>query len=176
MTERGFGRNVEAVFGTWDRKFHPLARGPLAAVELNKEKDEVTFTFEDGSKAVYGVEGDCCSHSWVEHVEIVGDVKGAKVIEVSENTEDATGDEARNQSKKEKKSWETDEEFAAREPDNYEREHESLQVYQTTFKTDRACVITLEYRNSSNGYYGGNLTDPRIVEPDGTETQFDRYA
>jgi len=174
MRDAGFGRNLETVFGTWDRKFHPLARGPLASVELNGEKDEVTFTFEDGSRAIYGVEGDCCSHSWVEHLEIVGDVKGAKVVEVSENTEDATKDDTKNPLEaKERYRGESDEAFAEREPD---REHESLQVYQTTFKTDRACVITIEYRNSSNGYYGGNLTAPRIVEPDGTSTQFDEYG
>jgi hypothetical protein len=35
-------------------------------------------------------------------------------------------------------------------------DHECLTVYQTHFRTERGDV-TLEFRNSSNGYYGGYL-------------------
>lgn len=148
MSEMGFGRNVEAVFGTWEDKFRPLAGRKLASVDLNKAKDEVTFTFQDGVTVVYGVEGDCCSHSWVEYVVVFGDVVGAEIVEVSESSMDVSDDDSKN---------------PITDASHGGREHECLQVYSTVFKTDRACAITLEYRNSSNGYYGGNLTEPTVT-------------
>ena len=87
-----------------------------------------TIEFEDGSEHFY-VEGDCCSHSWIEHFSVPNDLEGATILEV---TELHLGAE-----------------------DNVDG-HEYLQSYETCFRTNRG-DITLEYRNSSNGYYGGYL-------------------
>lgn len=96
----------------------------------DKETDDdiITFNFEDGSES-YCVEGDCCSTSWIEHLTIPDNVQGSKVISVEELT---IGEQ--------------------QEINNYEY----LQVYETRIRTNRGDIV-LEYRNSSNGYYGGYL-------------------
>jgi hypothetical protein len=106
---------------------------PLAAVSLTQgsSSDTVTFVFLDGSAASYKTEGDCCSHSWVEHLEAPNDLVGAVIIDVKE-------DPILNED----------------DPDN----HDYIQVYHTRFVTNRGEIV-LEYRNSSNGYYGGYLVD-----------------
>lgn len=114
---------------------HDLMVGKiLKSVDLSADKARITFAFADGTTQAFGVSGDCCSNSWIEHMETPGDVDGAKVLAVEES--DVVVDDSP----------------AA------VAEHEHLQVYQTFFRTDKG-TITLEYRNSSNGYYGGSL-DP----------------
>lgn len=117
----------------------------LKSVELSKNKEKVVFKFQDGHKQVFGVEGDCCSHSWIEHLETLSDLCGATLLSVNEASIDRTDDDDYNPI--EYKS----EEYVA-------REHECLNVYSTHFVTDRGEIV-LEYRNSSNGYYGGYLVD-----------------
>lgn len=114
----------------------------LTSVCLENNKERIVFTFADGSSQAFGVEGDCCSQSWIEHLEAPNDVNGAIVLGFSEDSADATEDDTKN---------------PVVSKDSYQpREHESLQVYQSRFKTDRGEIV-LEYRNSSNGYYGGTL-------------------
>lgn len=114
----------------------------IESVTLDKSKDVVTFKFQDGHIRRFGVEGDCCSHSWIEHLERPMGLEGATLTGHDHGgTVDATEDDAEN---------------PQREDGGY-REHECLQVYQDIFHMDRG-DICLEYRNSSNGYYGGCLT------------------
>lgn len=115
-------------------RFRDMIGRKLSTVTLNDDGAAVLFTFDEGPTARFDVEGDCCSTSWVEHLELPGNIKGATVLSVddsvpitqdhSEHDEDNGGD--------------------------------SIQVYNTVFRTDRGDIV-LEYRNSSNGYYGGSL-------------------
>lgn len=115
-------------------------------VSLNNEKDIITFTFLDGNNQQYGVAGDCCSHSWIEHLEIPNDIKGATILSVDDsNSVDETENDALNPVIQHNKDWSS-------------REHESLLVYNTKFHTDKGDIV-LEYRNSSNGYYGGYIVE-----------------
>ncbi len=102
----------------------------LVSVYLSHDKETIIFEM-DGGPVVFAVEGECCSHSWIEHLETPIDMFGAKVLDMSQNYVDET------------------------DPAVLEA-HESLTVYQTHFHTDRGDIV-LEYRNSSNGYYGGYL-------------------
>lgn len=120
----------------------------IDAVLLDDDRDRVLFRFQDGSDRSYGVEGDCCSHSWIEHLEMPSDFKGAKILSV----EDGGG-----------VAWDNHECVQSERDDDYRvtKEgcgHDSLSVYNTLFKTDKGTIV-LEYRNDSNGYYGGYLTD-----------------
>lgn len=108
----------------------------LASVSLNETKDRITFRFDDGSERAFGVEGDCCSSSWIEHLEMPGDVAGATLTAVTDSAP-ITQDHA-----------EHDDENGG----------DSIEVYNTVFRTDRGDIV-LEYRNSSNGYYGGYLVN-----------------
>lgn len=144
MSDR-FGDNVQALFGYYaGEQMRGMLNKPLAAVELSDDKQTITFRFKDGSSQEFGVEGDCCSSSWIEHLTLPDDYVGAAITNVTEASMDRTDDEAFNP--KGEPRWEGDE----------GREHESLQVYETRFVTPRGEIV-LEYRNSSNGYYGGYL-------------------
>ena len=104
----------------------------IESVTLSGDKERIDFVFGDGTRKAYGVEGDCCSVSWIEHLEVPDDVKGATLTSV----DDGDGVEAE-------------------DPDD---KYDCLQVYNTTFHTNRGDIV-LEYRNESNGYYGGYLID-----------------
>lgn len=116
--------------------FENMIGKTLKAVTLGAAKDRVTFDFADGFSRSFGVEGDCCSSSWIEHLELPGDIEGATLLSVQDSApitqSHADHDEACGDS--------------------------FIEVYNTAFKTDRGEIV-LEYRNSSNGYYGGYLVD-----------------
>jgi len=125
--DEGFISNLHRVFGPGS-DYDGMGGKPLASVKLNEDSSEITFAFQDGSSARFGVEGDCCSRSWIEHLTVPDDIAGAELVSV----EDARIDRIE------------------------KSEFEYLQVYKTHFKTAKGDII-LEYRNSSNGYYGGYL-------------------
>ncbi len=132
------------IYNIEESTLHMVGR-KLASVTLNKERNTIAFAFEDGKVQTFGVEGDCCSRSWIEHLEMPNDIKGATITGAHDSDYvNATEDDEKN---------------PVVNPGDYQpREYECLKVYQTVFHTDRG-DISLEYRNSSNGYYGGSLTD-----------------
>jgi hypothetical protein len=84
----------------------------------------------EGDKFVYVPVGDCCSTTWIEHLEVprLPPKKGALITAVEQidmGSEDS-------------------------------KEHDCLAFYETRIKTTAGEVV-VEYRNSSNGYYGGSL-------------------
>lgn len=119
---------------------------PLRLIHLSVDKQTITFEFQDGSMQAFQAEGDCCSQSWIEHLTMPDDYIGAKITNVTQaDYVDATDDDQLNP-KRAEPYYEGDE----------SREHECLKVYETRFHTNRGEIV-LEYRNSSNGYYGGYL-------------------
>lgn len=122
----------------------------IESVVLDSAADRVTFKFQDGFERSYGVEGDCCSHSWIEHLEMPNEVSGATIISV----EDSDGIAYDNHECKGYDYSKTDEENTAAGACG----HDSLAVYNTKFQTTKGTIV-LEYRNDSNGYYGGYLID-----------------
>jgi hypothetical protein len=105
---------------------------PLYSVTLDDAKDVLTFTFQDGGAVRYSAEGECCSSSWIEHLEVPNDVKDRTLVSVDNNTVDT--------------------------PDSVDTsQFDCLQCYRTVFRLDNGEAITLEFRNNSNGYYGGYL-------------------
>src|SRR3990167_10396497 len=102
---------------------------PLSSVRLSLDQEEIVFKFQDNTEYVFGVEGDCCSYSWIEHLEMPLDINGAMLLSVNYSAP-ITSDHIDHD-------------------DNGE-----ISVYNTVFRTNHG-DITLEFRNSSNGYYGG---------------------
>jgi hypothetical protein len=102
---------------------------------VEHDKDNLRFFFEDGKKWFLQAEGDCCSYTWIEHLEKPSDadLKGATLLDVFESSpvEDNDG------------KVDADDD-------------ECIQFYLTTFRTSVG-DIQVDYRNSSNGYYGGSL-------------------
>lgn len=123
--------------------FNPAIVGRvLRSVEVSDEKTTLTLTFDDGSINRYVAYGDCCSETWIEYLTVPSDVNGATITEVP--TDYVDGREA------------TEDERAASLA--HHDWIEVLTVYQSSIKTDRGEII-VEYRNDSNGYYGGSLNE-----------------
>lgn len=86
---------------------------------------------------VVRVDADCCSHTWIENVELPALGFPALVTAVEEL--DLPAD------------------YYARHPGP--AEEESLALYGAKIVTDRGEIV-IDFRNESNGYYGGNLVWP----------------
>jgi hypothetical protein len=119
------------------------------SVELLGDKDRILLRFQDGSDRSYGVEGDCCSTSWIEHLEMPPDVRGAVILSVDDGGEVEPWDGHVCVETQYDKDYKVRKEGCG---------HESLAVYNTRFHTNKGDIV-MEYRNDSNGYYGGYLVD-----------------
>ena len=113
-------------------KTNPLVGKTLVGVDVADDKRAMRFRLSDGSGVVVKADGDCCSDTWIESVEMPTEIP-ATVLSV-ENI-DLPGS-------------------CVSHP-----EYDCLQVYGLKVVTDKGTMI-VDYRNSSNGYYGGNLAWP----------------
>jgi len=104
----------------------------LTAVYLAEDKEAIKFEIEGGDPLVVRCDGDCCSHTWIEHLELPALGLPATVVSVEHLD-------------------------LNKEPD--ETDGEYVQFYGCKIVTDRGEIV-IDYRNSSNGYYGGSLSWP----------------
>ena len=104
----------------------------LTGIKIADDKKALLFTTSDGD-IVVKVDGDCCSDSWVENIEMPAMGFPAKVVSADDIDM----------------------------PDVDERTDDGDRIAHYGFKivTDKG-HITIDYRNASNGYYGGNLSWP----------------
>ena len=98
----------------------------LSKVELATDKKAIRFTV-DGEPVVAKCDGDCCSDTWIESVEMPAGGLPAKILEAVDL--------------------------------NLPQASNELALYGLKLVTDKGDLV-LDYRNESNGYYGGNLTWP----------------
>lgn len=110
----------------------------IVSVEIDPSHCYLRFKTENRDILIYETEGDCCSSSWIEHVENADQLVGAKVEGV-QNVD-----------------------MSHKNEDNSDK-YECLQVYGVKILLKDRPTFFLEYRNSSNGYYGGYITGP--LEP-----------
>lgn len=117
-------------------KKHDLFGGTIVAIHLASDREAIKFTLADGREVVARCDGDCCSHTWIEDVfdpeAALGEVTKAEDIDLPAE-------------------WQT-----KTKTDNYEEE---MAYYGFAIETPKG-RCTIAYRNSSNGYYGGNLSWP----------------
>lgn len=90
------------------------------------------------------VEGTCCSHTWIENVEFPSFVPW--IIKNLENIEDP---EVETPCKENDKSCNCN--------SDTEYGHEYIQYYGYRITTERGEHLEIDFRNDSNGYYGGYL-------------------
>lgn len=132
-------------------EFNDIIGRVVDSVTLDSSADRISFKFQDGYERSYGVEGDCCSRSWIEHLELPPNVQGA----VLQSVKDGGYAEPYDGHTCKRFNWEKSEaENAAAGACG----HDVLAVYNTRFRTNRGDIV-LEYRNDSNGYYGGYLVN-----------------
>jgi hypothetical protein len=100
----------------------------IHAVYISDDKVYLTLELDDGY-AHFWVDGDCCSNTWIESVQLPALGMGGIIAEIIEHP--------------------TFEDAASTEDD-------CVQVYQTILVTTMGEMM-VEYRNASNGYYGGSI-------------------
>lgn len=100
----------------------------VVGVDCKDGGEDFVLIFTDGS-AKFRTSGDCCSHTWIEHCEYPEFGKRGSKLTAIESVD--------------KGSEQSD-------------EHDCLAFYETRFTTPKGDIV-VEYRNSSNGYYGGSL-------------------
>lgn len=112
---------------------HCLENKTITVIEMALDKKAMRFIIDGADPIIAKADGDCCSQSWIEHVEMPARGFPAIVLKV----EDLELPGAVNDSE----------------------EDECLHVYGLKITTDKGEII-IDFRNSSNGYYGGNLSWP----------------
>jgi hypothetical protein len=112
----------------------------ITKMKIADDRQALLFITPDGAIQAK-VDGDCCSHSWVENVELP--VNGFPAIVIS--AEDIPM------------------------PDLGNGDAECRQYYGYKLTTDKGDII-IDYRNDSNGYYGGS-----IWFPDSDPEAYNRY-
>lgn len=113
-----------------DKGAEAIVGKTLTSVELASDKEAIRFTFGEET-VVARCDADCCSHTWIEAVEMPAGGLPAKILAVSEL---------------DLPSQDT--------PDG-----DLIQFYGLKLTTDKGDLV-LDYRNESNGYYGGGLSWP----------------
>lgn len=103
----------------------------LSSVEVAADKKAIRFTV-DGEQIVAKCDGDCCSSTWIESVDMPAGGLPARILAVEDLNmpEQPQADE-----------------------------YEVVAYYGLKLTTDKGDLV-LDYRNESNGYYGGNLSWP----------------
>lgn len=117
--------------------FESLIGAYVNKATLDENKTELKLLTDKGD-FVLVTEADCCSSSWIEHINIE-DLIDSKILEM-ENVY-MQGYSAHPY------AYKTDHEH---------KEHDCLQYYCLKMKTSKG-YVDIEYRNSSNGYYGGSI-------------------
>lgn len=132
----------------------------ITAVRLDQASDAVEFDTDEGVQR-YEAEGDCCSSSWIEHMDNPAQILGSPVLSVLDNEmgEDASAHDRDCEVRDKPRPAQRD--YDAPEPKCW---CDCVQVYQYVVQTAKG-HMALEMRNSSNGYYGGTLyrAEPRTT-------------
>jgi hypothetical protein len=104
----------------------------ILSVWLARDNQAIKFVCSGGAEIFARTDGDCCSQSWIEGIDDPSVLRGTVI-----SAEDVDMPEL----------------------DYDHEEHECLRFYGFRIRTTRG-VCTIDYRNSSNGYYGGSLEWP----------------
>lgn len=110
----------------------------VVAINVNQDQILLKFTTDIGEDIIYAAEGDCCSETWWADIVF----SGRKPFPFTVLTEGSIefpmwADKIVNSDGKSRQDYD--------------------QVYGQKLKTDAGCVEFI-YRNSSNGYYGGDYS------------------
>lgn len=105
----------------------------IQKIRLNENDTLMVFNTSIGERIAFQTEGDCCSSSWFSHISGLDTLIGNRINEVFPRNEF------------------TEEEQAKAEA---EGSYESLTLYGFLLITDKG-TCDVEFRNDSNGYYGG---------------------
>jgi hypothetical protein len=104
----------------------------IKEIQIAADKQALLFVLEYGGSVKVRCDGDCCSVTWIEHINLPVNGLPALVTKVE----------------------------AINMPDLGEMEgRDVVEYYGCKITTDKGEIL-IDYRNESNGYYGGNLCWP----------------
>lgn len=104
----------------------------LTAIHLAEDKEALKFDVEGGESVVARCAADCCSYTWVEHITLPALGFPCKVLRADDVDMPDLGDVPG---------------------------MDCVQYYGFKIETDKGDIL-IDYRNESNGYYGGSLSWP----------------
>lgn len=132
--------------------YHELIDKTIYRIFINDEDNMICFCTEktEGGHIVYYTSADCCSDSYIYHMDNVDALIGGTIKKVEDIGEDELRQSFLARRTKESRS------------NGYEQEVET--VHFIKFTTDKG-NCTLEFRNHSNGYYDGEF-EPVNLTPD----------
>lgn len=110
----------------------------IDSVHMSPENDTIAFKDTDKTVVSFVCDGDCCSESWINHVSGIEALKGHKVQGVicAQMPSTSRGD-----------------------TNHSNRQCEDRVISYKILTSQGVCA--LEFRNSSNGYYGGRLMEAK---------------
>lgn len=103
----------------------------ITKIELADDRQAIRFHIEGGEPIIARCDADCCSHTWAEHIEMPVNGLPATVLSAE----------------------------CVNMPDLGNGDAECIKYYGFKIVTDKGDIV-IDYRNSSNGYYGGSLSWP----------------
>lgn len=105
----------------------------IVDVKIAEDKLAMLFVCDNGEELVVRVDADCCSYTWIESVEMPA--LGFPFTVIACDDLDMNKEPLENE------------------------EYECLQFYGAKIITDKGDMV-IDYRNDSNGYYGGDIVWP----------------
>lgn len=115
---------------------HVLVGKIVKAVFLAADGGAIKFDLVDGSSIVAHADGECCSLSWIENVQGIDQLLGSTIVSVED-----VGD------------------MPEVKGNRYDHCEDEMAFYGCKITTEKGYAV-IDYRNSSNGYYGGSLVWP----------------
>lgn len=106
---------------------HTLVGKTIKAIKIADDRKAILFD-TDAGELIARADGGCCSSTWIEHISLPMSLP-AMVLSANDIEMPDLGS-----------------------PDDYE----CIAYYGFQIKTDRGDIV-IDYRNESNGYYGGDL-------------------
>lgn len=120
---------------------HILLGKTINNIKVTADEEKLNFICEDGDHLAF-TEAECCSSTWIENVELPALGFPCKVLKVEELESEVIGEV---------------------------EEYDHLQKYGLKIVTDKGDIV-IDYRNESNGYYGGWLEfDKKVMLNDSIE-------
>jgi hypothetical protein len=104
----------------------------IIAMKIAEDKKALLFITSDKKELIVRVVGGCCSETWIENVELPVNGFPAEILSIENLDMPSLGNK---------------------------NEYEIITYYGCKILTDAGDII-IEYRNSSNGNYGGGLCWP----------------
>ena len=117
-----------------DMAQNPLIGKTITDLQIAADRQALRFILTDGECVVL-VDADCCSYTWIEHIELPALGFPAVVVSVE------------------------DLDMPEQPPSQFHKDPDVLAYYGCKIVTDRGELV-IDYRNDSNGYYGGSLSWP----------------